>query len=565
MLETLKSTLNSFRNEVGAVYRRYIPNLAVLFLFPVSCWSTFSGIRELMRSTGAFSEFEGLFVSTGLTAGIQIMLLFAVVSIIRAPLRRRPLYLSIYVVTVFFSVVFGYAFYFRHLRADDYAQEVHQSESQRMLLEGESYRARFNATALRLNELSAYSQSQSELEDRTGGTCGDRSPSGRGPRARRRRTDALSFAGYNRQVETLRTDLEAQISFLREDVGGYSPVNLQSHHHVLDVFYQRLQGNRMQAQELLLEIKAYIHSRFPEGRYTIVEGGITYPCPDSRMEVLSSLVLGQKPPDLPGPPQKFAAQNPKAVVNYAMDRMTNWTAGTANWLAGWFRASGSNAVAGPPAKNALTQNARDNLPLFLGLLVDCLIFLAAFSKSYSIDSESSSLEQMGSLEDLSPQMREKLRRQLAMLLGCSPGSSTFAAYRLLSRYELRSRPGLGKHFKVARAASTILVPRTGAFLEQRPEITRLRDLVRLLETLQLATCKTTDLSWEDLKGPLPPGLSEISHGASDTQGEYVEVFRLDERLIGDLVKEAIVSEELLETDPATLQNNTVEGEAPASA
>ena len=68
------------------------------------------------------------------------------------------------------SVGFGYSFYFRHLRADDYAHEVHQSESQRMLLEGESYRARFNTTALSLNELSAYSQSQSELEDRRGET-----------------------------------------------------------------------------------------------------------------------------------------------------------------------------------------------------------------------------------------------------------------------------------------------------------------------------------------------------------------------------------------------------------
>ena len=35
--------------------------------------------------------------------------------------------------------------------------------------------------------------------------------------------------------------------------------------------------------------------------------------------------------------------------------------------------------------------------------------------------------------------------------------------------------------------------------------------------------------------------------------------------IGDLVKEAVVSEELLEPAPATLHGETVEGEAPVSA
>ncbi len=124
---------HSWRVGLLRLYRAHIPNLAVLFLFPVSCWSTFSGLRDLLRSTVALSDLEGYLVATGLTLGIQLTLLFAVNALTRAGARRRPFYFVIYLVTVFFSVLFGYSFYFQHLRAEEYAREVYEGESRRLL------------------------------------------------------------------------------------------------------------------------------------------------------------------------------------------------------------------------------------------------------------------------------------------------------------------------------------------------------------------------------------------------------------------------------------------------
>jgi hypothetical protein len=222
--------LKSLKEALVNVYNQYIPNVAVLFLFPVSCWSTYSGIRELMRSTGGLSEVEGLFVSIGLTVGIQITLLYAVSSIMRVSLGRRPFYVGIYILTVFFSVLFGYSFYFRHLRADDFAKEVHLAEAERMLLKSEEYLARLRSTSRGLDELAAFSSQQSEIEDAYGGTCGDASPSGRGPRAKGWKKDAELFTRYSQSFGSVTNDLGVEVDNLRSDVAMYCADQLSQHH-----------------------------------------------------------------------------------------------------------------------------------------------------------------------------------------------------------------------------------------------------------------------------------------------------------------------------------------------
>jgi hypothetical protein len=554
-------------------YRAYIPNVAILFLFPVSCWSTFSGVRELMRSTEALSDLEGLFVSVGLTVGIQITLLFAVNSITRSRASKRPLYLGIYVLTVFFSVLFGYAFYFRHLRADDFARQVHEGESQRLLLDSEGYRARFGSVARSLNELADFSSSQSELEDQIGKTCGDNSPSGKGPRSRGRRQDADIFRQYDHEMNQLSVALDTELENLRGDLSEYSTETLGRHHDVLNVFYQRMVGQKQQADELLSEIKIYVRLRFPGGRYTIKEGNAVFECPDSRMEHLATVIADQQFPNLPPPPLKFRSDDPKAVVQYAMDQMTGWVAAVPAFFSGGdsgppdgSAGAVSAALTSRSVSDFTRSDARDNLPLYLGLLVDCLIFLAAFSTNRGRSMEVNSLERLRSLEELSVPVRDRLRGQLARLLGCSPTVSTFVAYRLLSRFEVRPKLGADNRY---RPVSYVAVPRTGQFLDRYPEVQNLRDLIRLLEALELSTCKDPDLRWMTLESPLPAGLGEIRLAENDRLvNEALELHRLDERLMGDLMKEAFLAEDfpvVVDESPVAAVEPGEDGAIPAGA
>ena len=265
-------------------YRAQIPNVAVLFLFPVSCWSTFSGLRELMSSTASLSNLEGQLVAAALTLGIQLTLLYAVNSMTRKGATRRPFYFGIYAITVFFSVLFGYSFYFQHLRSEEYAREIYESESQRLLVEGLQYRGQFESVARSLDSLAQYSQQQSDEENLRGGTCGDSSASGRGPRTRGRALDAQIFAQYQERLDTLVATEGQSFETLSDDVKKFSDDRLTQHQADLERFFEGLQTRQQSATNLLFELKNYLASRFPEGHYRIDEGGVTYPCPDSRMD-----------------------------------------------------------------------------------------------------------------------------------------------------------------------------------------------------------------------------------------------------------------------------------------
>ena len=81
-------------------------------------------------------------------------------------------------------------------------------------------------------------------------------------------------------------------------------------------------------------------------------------------------------------------------------------------------------------------------------------------------------------------------------------------------------------------------------------------------------CQSTDIGWNDLPQPLPAGLSEIAGARElEVRQQHVELYRLDSRLMGDLVKEAFVSDRLADVVEQTSVEDAPAvsgGEAPAS-
>ena len=354
--------------KLHRIYRAQIPNVAVLFLFPVSCWSTFSGLRELMSSAASLSNLEGNLVAIALTLGIQLTLLFAVNSLTRTGSTRKPFYFGIYVITVFFSVLFGYSFYFQHLRSEEYAREIYESESQRLLVQGLQYRGQFESVARSLDSLAQYSQEQSDQESLRGGTCGDASASGRGPRTRGRALDAQIFAQYQQELDILVKVETQSFDTLSDDVKKFADDRLNQHQADLDRFYEGIQTRRQSVTNVLSEMKDYLASRFPDGSYRIEEGGTSFPCPDSRMEQLAALLQTASIPPTPPPPAQFLAHNPKVVVQHALQGLTGWL----------YSEDEAQPISSSGSENTIAAKV-EKLPLLLGLLVDCLILLAALA------------------------------------------------------------------------------------------------------------------------------------------------------------------------------------------
>ncbi len=512
--------------KLHRIYRAQIPNVAVLFLFPVSCWSTFSGLRELMSSAASLSNLEGNLVAIALTLGIQLTLLFAVNSLTRTGSTRKPFYFGIYVITVFFSVLFGYSFYFQHLRSEEYAREIYESESQRLLVQGLQYRGQFESVARSLDSLAQYSQEQSDQESLRGGTCGDASASGRGPRTRGRALDAQIFAQYQQELDILVKVETQSFDTLSDDVKKFADDRLNQHQADLDRFYEGIQTRRQSVTNVLSEMKDYLASRFPDGSYRIEEGGTSFPCPDSRMEQLAALLQTASIPPTPPPPAQFLAHNPKVVVQHALQGLTGWL----------YSEDEAQPISSSGSENTIAAKV-EKLPLLLGLLVDCLILLAALA-SHRGGGGGGLVEELHWLETSPGRVRQRFRAQLADLLGCPPNAAILGTVRLISRYHVAEHSRASSGLSSSRV---VALPQTGDFLDRYPEIGRLRDLLALLESLGGAR-RLRMVRWSTLPGPLPASLAvlrEDQRKAEKNLGdEGLDLYRLGSDVLNEMTREA---------------------------
>ena len=393
--------------------------------------------------------------------------------------------------------------------------------------------AQFEGLSRSLTSLAQYSALRSEEEDTRGGTCGDNSPTGRGPRARGRAQDANIFADYRVQMDELLAAEQLSLAALSEEVKNFQPHQLQHHQSNLERFYESLLDRQKRADQLLSATQSYIQARFPAGNYRIAEGDASFPCPDTRLDQLAGLLAGSSLPEVPPPPARFLAHNPKVVVQHALKGLTGWMA-----MGSTQPTNGAGNVTAP-------FQAADRLSLMLGLLVDGLILLAALASGRS-GAGRGLVDELQWLETTPGRLRQRFRQQLAGLLGCQPKQALLQAVKLISRFQVAERTRTSAKLT---PAPLVALPQSGSFLVRHPEVDRLGDLLALLESLSAAK-RERILKWHQLGGPLPSGLAAIREDEAGLEDEALAIFRLNRETLNDLMREAFSGSDLLPSEEA---------------
>lgn len=187
-LSTLKTYL-AVRFPPGERRNRALNTMFVSCFSLLSFFGTFVGMQEVLKGgdTAGWLQTPIVFILVVVATLAMVRMLYLVaerVTLGRFLLAVPPL--AIYLFLVFFSVTFGFAFYWRLFEARQ--QAVSGAERQLSIFNNELKQASYqlNNALKQLEQLSRQFDEKKDTEIKEGGTCGDSSPKGRGPRVRHR-------------------------------------------------------------------------------------------------------------------------------------------------------------------------------------------------------------------------------------------------------------------------------------------------------------------------------------------------------------------------------------------
>ncbi|MEL6567053.1 MAG: hypothetical protein AAFQ22_01450 [Pseudomonadota bacterium] len=217
------------------------PGSATLFIWGFSALSfvgTFVGLRQIVRSGDVPDGAFGSFVTDAVLFILVLLATLAMVHYLRAFLRKPfgkgALFLPVYIVLLIFSVTFGFTFYWKYMEAQRQSIDVAVERLEEFVSEIETAASGIGSTIILLDNLSTEFETLAETERTSGGTCGDSSPPGPGPRMRHRMRRAgemdqqverlqARFDVFTPSIQELR-DYLPQVEELREEPSQQQPL-----------------------------------------------------------------------------------------------------------------------------------------------------------------------------------------------------------------------------------------------------------------------------------------------------------------------------------------------------
>ena len=165
------------------------PIFGVLVFSVISFFATSVGMHGLLTSLGKV-HYSASYVMAGLfTLALQLFLVWAVRAVKISPrIHTKAWWMAVYMICLFISVGFAYAFWFHAIAADQYSKQTYGTQARAVLYGLQDFKQQYAMVSGTLLDMNEYSQRTAEEEIEFGGTCGDRSGPTRGPRARLRGT-----------------------------------------------------------------------------------------------------------------------------------------------------------------------------------------------------------------------------------------------------------------------------------------------------------------------------------------------------------------------------------------
>jgi hypothetical protein len=307
-------------------------------------------------------SWEQLLIPIALTIVIQIAILLSVWKIKGGGLPNKFVWIFVYILCVFFSVSFAYAFWFEKLRAEDLGAELATDSKNVILTPLYNYRTNYANLQILLDRISYDSGKKYNIEVHFGKTCHPSIPKGDGPMAKYRRDDSAIFSRLSERLSQEILRLDADINHYKKiDLNLYVPSKQQE---ILTDFTLNVKGKynyKQYKQTVLSSLKEQIKKA-----NSILKNNMKLCAPDVKIkkEFIQN-VNGIKfiPEATTTDIVLINYKNKRDVLNYAFGGILNIIQSKLG-----FKTSSHN--------NRLYKTTfRDIIPLILGLLVDIFIML----------------------------------------------------------------------------------------------------------------------------------------------------------------------------------------------
>lgn len=365
--------------------RHWLNVFIIIALSVISFYTSFDGLSNYV-STGeaGLTRGEVIFLAI-IVVVIQLLLIVALNNLSRGvSWGGKLMWIALYMIAMSVSVFFSYSFYYKLMQADNFAQLNFDAQLSNAVLKANIYHDSFADIQLSSKRLTLYSKETAQLERRQGGTCGDNSPAGKGPRRDLREEEAGLFSQMGEDITLLSSKVDQDLATLNLIKQSYSPEN-----NNVDEVQQRMNEvisriNRYRQGSVVNQAVMDLQLHTGKARRKLWVQARQYPiaCPDTKISRATKTLLSSLS-NLPvlNEITLFNSHDDKEVMGRAMQVFLS----IPNLLRELFLPF---AYASSPLENTNNSllvkdktaiNSADYAPFLLGGMVDIIIFLVGFT------------------------------------------------------------------------------------------------------------------------------------------------------------------------------------------
>jgi uncharacterized protein with PQ loop repeat len=373
--------IKSFFKHVTLLDPQYSLNVTiVLLLSVVSFYTSFDGLRHYMFGNDTENASWALLLLLAfLVFLIQLLLIVALMRLTqRISFSNKVSMLMLYMIAMGFSVFLSYSYWYQAIQADNYAYNNFNVQLDDSLSDVGVYQDTFSSIKKIATELAEYSQETALLEKNKGGTCGDNSSPGAGPRLALRNSEERLFTQMNNDISLLNDEVSQKINKLDSIRYGYSPdANIQELQQAMNVVIAEV--NRYKQNPDLVKAKRQLKIHSGENRATLsttLNGGDrTVSCPDAIITQKSERLLARinALPVLKNI-RLFNSQDQREVMERALKVFLVIPSTVKNLVI----PSEEVAQENEQEQSAEAVNSADFTPLILGVMIDLIIFFVGY-------------------------------------------------------------------------------------------------------------------------------------------------------------------------------------------
>ncbi len=372
--------IKNFFKQVTLLDPQYSLNITiVLLLSVVSFYTSFDGLRHYMFGNDSENASGALLLLLAfLVFLIQLLLIVALMRLTqRISLGNKISMLMLYLIAMGLSVFLSYSYWYQAIQADNYAYDNFNTQLDDSLSDVGVYQDTFSSIKKIATELAEYSQETALLEKNRGGTCGDNSSPGAGPRLALRNSEEDLFTLMNSDISLLNDEVAHKINKLDSIRYGYSPdANIQELQQAMNVVIAEVNRYKQNPDLIKAKQQLKIHSGENRESLSIILNGNhrTVSCPDTTITQKSQRLLARinSLPVLKNI-RLFNSQDHREVMGRALTVFLVIPAKLKSLIF-------SNSNEGSEEeKGAEAIKSSDFTPLILGVMIDLIIFFVGYS------------------------------------------------------------------------------------------------------------------------------------------------------------------------------------------